>query len=234
VAALQAQIEALKQELATSSVAGAPAAAPAPAPAEPPPTYSQAEQDALAKYREEWPDIANGEALARRAEYQQLVQWVFGQIQPHLDALRQQSGQTFERTQYSSLKELVPDYDDVRDPTLAWIATQPAYLKDAYQKVANEGTPQDVADLIGRFRKETGWVKAGAAPASAPAAASTPAPAAQAPAPAAPAPAPVNPAVAAAAAALKPVAGSRSQPAAAADPNDFDGAFAEATQALSK
>jgi hypothetical protein len=39
----------------------------------------------------------------------------------------------------------------------------------------------------------------------------------------------VDPAIAAAAARLKPVVTARSNPTTAADPNDFDGAFKEAT-----
>lgn len=224
VESLQAEIAALK---AAQAQAQAPAA-PAPAPVEQP-LYSAAEQTTLDAYKAEWPDVAAGEALVRRQEYQQLTAWIFGQIQPHLDALRSQSNVTHERTQYQVLRELVADYDDIRDPTLKWIDAQPEYLKAAYSKVANEGTPEQVADIISRFRKETGWVKAGApaAPAAAPTPAA-PAPAAAAPTPAAPAAAPA--AVAAAAAALKPVGAARTSATPAADPNDFDGAFAEASK----
>lgn len=190
-------------------------------------------------YKTEWSDVATGEALIRREENQRLVQFIFSEIKPHLDRLYSQSNVTHERTQYSALRELVPDYDAVREPTLAWIAAQPEYLKAAYSQVANSGTPEQVADIINRFRKETGWVAptaaapapaatpaaTPAAPAAAPAAAATPAPAA------APAAA-VSPAVAAAAAALKPVGATRTSPTTNADPNDFDGAFAEAAKAL--
>lgn len=188
-------------------------------------------------YKSEWPDVAAGEALIRRAEHKQLLEFVFSQIKPHLDQLYAQSGVAHERTQYQILHDMVPDYDDIRDPTLAWINAQPAYLKDAYMKVANEGTPEQVADIISRFRKETGWVKPGAAAAAptpaAPAAA--PAPTTAAPAAAAPTPAAspaVSSAVAAAAAALKPVGAVRSSTTTAADPNDFEGAFAEAAKSL--
>lgn len=230
---LQAEIAALKAAQAAPATAPA---APAPAPAEQP-LYSDAEKAVIEAYKSEWSDVATGEALIRREENQKLVQFIFSQIKPHLDHLYSQGTVTHERTQYSELCKLVPDYDDVRDPTLAWINAQPEYLREAYQKVANEGTPAQVADIITRFRKETGWVKPGAAapapaaaaptPAAAPAAAATPAPAA------APAAA-VSPAVAAAAAALKPVGAARTSPTTNADPNDFDGAFAEAAKELGK
>jgi hypothetical protein len=215
-AALQAELAELKK--------APPAAAPAPTPTpaeQPKPLYTEDEQGVLDAYMKEWPDVAKGEALMRRAEYQQLVQYMWNQFGPRLDALEQTSERTTTRTQYQEIKELVPDYDAVRDATLKWIDTQPAYLKAAYQQVANEGSAKDVADLITRFKKETNYAApaAPAAPAAAPAAAAAPAPAAAAAAPA--------PAAAAAAAALKPVATSRSTPVSTPDPNDFDAAFKE-------
>jgi hypothetical protein len=186
--------------------------------------YSPDEQTALTKYQEEWPDVARGEALARRAEYQQLVGYVFETLRPTLAALQESSQSTTSRTQYTDLKRLVDDYDQVREPALAWVATQPSYLKAAYEQVASRGSPEEVADLITRFKKETNYVSAGVAPAAAaPAAVAAGAVPAALAAPAAG----LAPAAAAAAASLRVVKSSRSEPVSAPDPNDFDGAFAE-------
>lgn len=219
IAALKAQIEALQK----APVAEVPAPATAtPEPAAP--VYTVAEQAVIDKYRADWPDIQAGEALVRRAEYRDLIGYVFAQIKPSIDALTEATQSTSSRTQYQDLTALVPDYDVVRDKTLAWVETQPAYLKRAYQEVANSGTAADVADLINRFKKETGY----AAPAAPAAAMTTPA--------ATPAVAPVvnaalPPAAAAAVAALKVVKSSRSEAATTVDANDFDGAFAEFAKA---
>jgi hypothetical protein len=212
ISALKAQLEAMKS---------APQAAPAPAPsspAEPAPIYSADESALLAKYHEDWPDIAKGEMLQRRAEYRDLVKYVFDQVQatygPVAEYFQTRSG----KDQYSDIKTLVSDYDQVRDATIAWAKSQPAYLASAYDKVISEGSAEDVADLIARFKKETNY----AAPA-----ASTPA-----------APVPVKGAVPAsttlpekarqAAAALRVVSSKRSEASSgAADPNDFESAFAE-------
>jgi hypothetical protein len=185
--------------------------------------YSGDEQAAIDAYAKEWPDVMNGERLMRRAEYHQLLNHIYSQLGPRLQALESGVQRTTTRNQYSDIVELVPDYDQVRDATLAWIDSQPAYLKSAYQQVAAQGSPSDVADLITRFKKETNY--APSAPAAAPAAPAAPAAAA----PAAPAPAAraLAPAAAAAAAALKVVKTSRSEPVSAADPDDFDAAFAE-------
>jgi cell division septation protein DedD len=148
-----------------------------------------------------------------------------------VNALQERLPGVEENVQLRDLKDLVSDYDEVREPVIEWVGKQPDYLRTAYEKVTSEGTPEQVADLISRFKKETNWV--------APAAAGTPAPVpAPAPAPApAPTPAPANgalPAAAAAAAAsLKPVKTGRTEPNSAQDPNDFDGAWAEALSKVS-
>lgn len=216
LAALQAKIDA-----APAPAAPAPAA-PAPAPAAP--LYTADEETAIATYRKEWPDVAAAEQLVRRKEYADLVNHIYSQIGPILDELRVTSTRAHSSTTYSELTRLIPDYDDVRDPVLEWVAKQPAYLKTAYEQVTETGMPADIADLVDRFKKDTGWKgKGGAAPAPAPAAAPVAAPAAPA----------VAPAVAAAAAGLKPVPSARSAAGTGADPNDYDGAFKEASAALS-
>lgn len=203
--ALRAEFEALK----------ASQPAPTEAPASPAaPIYSADETAAISKYNEDWPDIAKGEALIRRAEYRELVGYIFEQVRqqyaPALDYVNNRAP----RDQYSDITALVPDYDDVRDKTLAWVEKQPTYLKDAFHKIAQEGSPEDVADLIGRFKKDTGY----AAPAG-----SVPAPVVAA----APVPAPALPAaVQKAAAKLTLVATERGGQTQAVDDSDFEGAFA--------
>lgn len=178
IAELYAQIEALK---------------PKEQPAPPAPIYTADEEAVLKKYTEDWPDIAKAEALVRRAEYQELVQHVFKEFRQELQKVHDEYTPVMEyvsnrsgEDQYANIVKLVPDYDAVRDKALAWIETQPDWLKSAYTRVADAGTPAEVAALIGRFKKETSY----AAPAAV--------------APAAPAPAPVAPV--AAAPALSPAA----------------------------
>lgn len=214
---LQAQLAALTQQLEEIKKVPTPAAPE-------PPLYTAEEMEGLAKYREEWPDIAKNEQLMRRAEYKELISYVFGQIRPHIDELRAYYESTHQDTQYASIVRLVPDYDQVRDATLEWVEKQPAYLKAAYQQVTESGSPSEVADLITRFKKETGYVAPAAVdkPVAGGGAAAAPAPAASTGGAA-----PIPPAAAAAAASLRAVQSGRSEPVSAPDPNDFDGAFKE-------
>jgi hypothetical protein len=120
--------------------------------------------------------------------------------------------------------KLVSDYDDVRDKALAWVDSQPDYLKAAYKQVTDGGSPEEVADLITRFKKETNYVspEAPTPPATTGAAASTtPAVPAKPAAPALPA------AATKAAAKLAVVKTGRTEQESGTSDEDFDGAFAK-------
>jgi hypothetical protein len=112
------------------------------------------------------------------------------------------------------LQHTVSDYDTVRDQVIAWAQTQPAYLQPAYQHVIQRGTVDEVADLINRWRAETGT--AVAAPVAAASVPATPAKRTDTELPTA---------TKQAAAALAPVSSKRSTIAQEADPNDFESAF---------
>ena len=193
-----------------------PAPQPAPQPQvqqpAPPPLFTEAEIKELEAYEKDWPDVAKAEALRRRAEYSQLIGYVFEQVAQRLRPLEQMTMGGAERSHLNDLYTLIPDYDQVRDPVLAWVDQQPAYLKNAYMQVAQQGTPAEVADLVGRYKQATG-AQVPAAPA----------------APAAP-PAPA-PQVRKAAANLAPVQSARSG-VTDSQPEDFDGAFAVFAKAI--
>ena len=177
---------------------------PQPPPQPQAPMFSAAEQAELDAYEKDWPDVAKAEGLRRRAEYHQLLNYVFEQVAQRIAPLEQMTVGAGERSHINDLYTLIPDYDRVRDPVLAWVEQQPPYLKNAYQQVTQRGTPAEIADLVGRYKQATGT---------------------QAPAVAAAAAAPA-PQVRKAAAALAPVQSSRSGVASSAVPDDFDGAFA--------
>lgn len=132
-----------------------PVAAPAPE-TEAAPIYTSEEQEFLAEYERDWPDVAKAESLRRRAEYHELASYIFKEIAqevgPALDLIRTMS----ERTHLTELQSVVEDYDDVRDKVVDWVATQPTYLQPAYNHVIKHGTVDEVADLINRYKEATG------------------------------------------------------------------------------
>jgi hypothetical protein len=190
------------------------------------PLYTLDEQAVLTKYQEDWPDVSKAEALMRRAEYKDLVGYIFQQVRAELAPLQDFVSTQAPRTQYSEITKLVPDYDDVRDKALAWVDSQPAYIKAAYKQVTDGGSPEEVADLLNRFKKETNYTSPAAptspaVPAAGVASFTPPA------APAKPA-APALPAAATKAAAkLAVVKTGRTEQESGDSDDDFDGAFAK-------
>lgn len=187
------------------------------------PLYTTEEQRLLTDYVANWPDVAQAEALRRRGEYAQLMNYVFNEVAKFIAPTLEQVRTLTNEAHLQQLRGAVPDYSETLEQQVAaWVDTQPKYLQAAYQHVMQNGTSDEVADLIGRFKASTG-----VAPAPAPAA---PAAAAPVPAPATPAAPPkateLSRAAKQAAAALAPVGSERTQVTAGQDPGDFDSAFA--------
>jgi hypothetical protein len=120
------------------------------------PLYTEEEQQLIDTYQKDWPDIARAEALSRRAEYQQLLNFVFTQVQAVVGPLTETVDVMSNQSHLAQLQGQIPDYDDVRDKVVKWVDDQPAYLQAAYKHVITEGTAEEVADLVERYRKENG------------------------------------------------------------------------------
>lgn len=194
-------------------------APPAPAPAAPPADvqiYTPDEVGVLQEYEKNWPDVAAAESLKRRAEYHDLMKFVFTEVHnfvsPMMDQLR-----TMGNTMHlGELKQAVPDYSENLEAEVAgWVDTQPSYLQAGMRQVMQTGTSEEVADLIGRYRAATGAAPASQAPASAPAPAPAKAPKTE-----------LSSAAKQAAESLAPVSGDRTQIPVGQDPMDFESAFA--------
>jgi hypothetical protein len=190
----------------------------------PEPVLTDDQKKVLESFEKEWPDIAGAmkthqahalavmEARFARA-LTAVVEKMYSDINPVF-----QTVQNVEQTAFRTgvLKEH-PDFDTVSPQLDAWIQKQPAYLIDAYKKVYNEGSVQEVVELVSNYKKANG---------TGPQASGTP--------PASSTPTDEQTAAARAAAAekarsLAPVQSKRSTPTpAGSDPNDFDGAFEEA------
>ena len=128
------------------------------------PQLSKDELALVQQVEKDFPDVARAQAIVRRAEYQQVVRYIFdevtranaakdAQLAPFLTLVQNLA----ERTHVGDLKSAVPDYDKVDVKALtAWIETQPAYLRGGYDSVLRTGTAADVKDVVDRFRAATG------------------------------------------------------------------------------
>lgn len=187
-----------------------------PQPQQPQNPFTQEEIEILQKYEQDFPDVARAEFIRRKAEYNQMMGYIFSemaaQLQPMIGALRSIS----QRVHLGDLQNQVQDYNTIRDQVVEWVGKQPAYIKSAYERVVQEGTAEEVADLVNRWRAETGQVAA------------QPQKGSDGNGSKKPARAPTE-AAKAAAAALAPVAGKRTI-IPQAQPTTFDDAFAQFAQ----
>lgn len=185
----------------------APAAPPTVSESPPAEIYTPEEKTLLETYEKDWPDVAKAEALKRRAEYRDLVGFVFQEVVKEFGPAIQAVQALSQRTHLTDLQAAVGDYNDVRDKVVDWVSKQPVYLQTAYNQVVQHGTVEEITDLIARYRADTGT--AATAPVPVPAKKVTELPST----------------VKQAAASLAPVSSKRASPT-SAEPSDFDGAFA--------
>lgn len=211
-------------EARISQPTAAPAAAPEPTAA--PEVYTADEKSELAELQKEWPDLHRLFSLMARQVQVDTLNYAFSEVGKVLAPL-QETVQTFSVNDHTAaIYEAHEDYDQVYQPVMDWVEKQPGFLKAAYQNVVKQGTAEDVAGLIQRFKDETKWVAPaasgnGSAPTTPKAAASTPTQQQTG----------LSEAAKKAAKAMGAVGTKRGAAASAQDPNDFDGAWDEANAA---
>ena len=183
---------------------------PEPAPQPRQELFAPEEAAFLTEYEKDYPDIARAEALRRRAENQLVVKHVFNEISKVVTPLQELVAQMLQDSQLAELHKVVPEYETKREDVIKWVDTQPTYLKIAYNHVIQNGTVEEVADLINRYSQATGTQNQ-QAPAQTPPSRTTELPAA----------------TKQAAASLAPVGSKRTAVVRGIAKDDFDGAFAE-------
>jgi hypothetical protein len=164
--------------------------------------FNEEEAAFLTAYEKDYPDVARAEQLRTRAAVQHAVQYVFSEL---FSPLANQMREMATGSHLQQLEEAVPDYHEVVDEVIAWAKAQPAYLQPAYNHVINEGTADEIQDLIGKYRQATGT--AAAAPVVRQKVTELPASTKQA------------------VASLAPVSSKRTVVVQATDPSDYNGAF---------
>lgn len=174
---------------------------------EPASPYNADEQAFLTKYMTDFPDIAQAEFLRRKAEYGVVIDHVFAEFRKTIEPMARQLQTIADRTHLGDLVQTVPTYATDRDKVVEWVKEQPDYLRAAYEGVIAAGTVDQVADLINRWKQSTGVVQTISGTTEVKPATELPAAAKKA------------------VAALAPVSSKRSV-AVAAEPTDFDSAFA--------
>lgn len=189
---------------------------PAAEPAQLPDLYTDEEKAFLADYEKEWPEVAKAESLRRKAEYRDILGYVFQEMAKYIKPVADTVETLAVRAQYADITERNPDYEDIRDQVFDWVDTQPAYLQTAYKQVMKSGTVEEVNDLFDRFRADKGLPK-DKKPVSTGKKIAEPSETAKK-----------------AAKSMAPVSTKRSTVPRGDDPDDYDGAFAQFAKSWSK
>lgn len=176
---------------------------------------SEEEKKALAQFQADFPnEYAAMEARFKSVDrnidqrvykaVQDVLQMVYKDIAPVVQGY---SADSVEK-HFTTIRNAHKDYDAVIELVPNWIKTQPAYLQEAMQRVYDEGSTKDVIELVNQFKTATGRVAQPDDAGTTNSKTSAPADADD----------------------LTPVGTKRTAPApkGAPDPNDYDGAFAEA------
>jgi hypothetical protein len=187
----------------------------------PDPQFTEDEQKAIAEFEKNWDEIspvfniklkhaiAAVEAKAART-IAKVVENIYSDFTPLINSHLKSEATSFR----GAVLKAHEDYDAVYPKLDGWIKAHPAYLQSGLLKAYNEGTAEEVIDLVSRYKQANG-VKP------------------QAAAPAAPEQGETKKPAAAAAAALAPVDTKRTTPKPSGDdPNDYDSAFDEAAASL--
>ena len=185
-----------------------------------PKIYSADEEEAIAAYEKEWPDVVKGEALKRRAEYAQLVGHIFSEITkvygPLIERGAAAADAVAETTALHAIQAVHADYDDAMyDAVLKWSDTLTGTRQKVAKNIIESGDTSEVIELITDFKSATGRSKPRIV-------------AGETKTPATPVVTELSAKAKQAAKAMSVVDSKRTDPVQPADPNDFDAAWDEA------
>lgn len=134
--------------------------------------FSEEEKDALAEYEKDFDSVSKMEGLKRERALKKLEDKILArleeratELQEKIDSRIQPVEETFkkidETTHFKSIRESHPDFEKHRDSgaILKWIETKPRYLQESMKATYEQGTAEDVVDLISDFKQENGLLE---------------------------------------------------------------------------
>ena len=169
------------------------------------------------KYRQEWSEVAEAEQLLRAAHLQQVQEQIYSELRGALAPVFETTQRLQVNAHQEAIRKAHPDLDEVKEDLYSWIAEQPDFVRPAYEQVAEQGSAQQVVELINFYKQAKGAT--GAVPAV---------PASSARTQQKPATAKKQPPAAAKKALAAAPSPSKVEAPGSADPDNFDAAFDEA------
>jgi hypothetical protein len=128
---------------------------PAPAREEPKEVEAPPEEAFLAKFREEYnDDVIKAVELISERKARALLDAVSAE---RIEPLQQAYAKTAREAHFNTIRSAHSDWEDVvgSDAFTGWVDQQPSFMKAAYNQVLQQGTAQDVNDLLTTFKQTT-------------------------------------------------------------------------------
>jgi hypothetical protein len=119
------------------------------------------DREEFKRYQEEMDNVNKFEGIKQKALAKKLItrfeaslQLLANNIAPYLDLIKENTASSH----FSTIKAQHSDFEELRDSgqIKEWITTQPKYMQDAYTKAYQNGSAEEVIDLLTRFKTEKG------------------------------------------------------------------------------
>lgn len=144
---------------ATPAAETKPAAEPAPAA----PTLTAEEQAKIDAYKDDWPDIAEAEALIKKQQAADIkdevfsaVGMVFKEFYALVAPLLTAHNKTAAASRDTDINAKVADYQQIKDAVRTWVDTQPSLVAKAYKETLDTGSADDVFKVVSTYKQAVG------------------------------------------------------------------------------
>lgn len=133
---------------------------------------SEEDKEALAEYEKDFDSVSKMEGLKREralkrledriletleAKTAEIQEKIVSRVQPIEESYKKSD----EAAHFGTIRGSHPDFETHRDSgaILKWIETKPRYLRESMKATYEQGTAEDVVDLISDFKKENGLLE---------------------------------------------------------------------------
>ena len=134
---------------------------------------SEEDQEALAEYEKDFDSVSKMEGLKRERALKKLEDRILEKIEARaaeiqdkiisrVQPIEESYKKSDEAAHFSTIRGSHPDFETHRDSgaILKWIETKPRYLRESMKATYEQGTAEDVVDLISDFKTENNLLEA--------------------------------------------------------------------------
>lgn len=123
---------------------------------------SEDDLNTIKQYEEEWPEVARAEQVKRDAQLQYMREQIYSEMGDALAPVVEMYQQMKVDAHQQAIQQRHPDVDNIKDDLVGWVEQQPDFVKPTYQQVLQQGSAEQVNQLIDLYKQSSGRTGAGA------------------------------------------------------------------------